>query len=400
MNVVSLCSGIGGLDLAVEALTGGTTIAFAEVNEDAANVFSRHWPGVPNLGDLTSFDWSTLDDIDILCGGYPCQPFSSAGKRKGTDDERFIWPSILDAIRILRPRYTFFENVSAHLSLGFDWVLSDLAAIGYDAEWGIVRASDVGACHRRARLFIFAWDATGDQGWEFHRESREIASNAASSNGGIKEHESVGAGDGSSEFGESDSQDRLLPTPMTINRTSERAKTGRETSGPSRGGPSYGLEDVVKLLPTPNASQFNYNEDPEQWLKRREILAAKHTNGNGAGLPLGIAVKLLPTPLSSMKGPSQAELDAGNPKSRLETVRNWGDYSESVVRWADVVGEDPPEPLDGQHLSPEFVRWMMGYAPGWIDGLTRSAQLRCLGNAVITRQAVHAFSGLIDRAAA
>lgn len=162
MRVGSLCTGYGGLDLAVDALLGTETVWLSEFDKNAAKVCEARFPGVPNLGDLTAVDWSTLEPVDVLTAGYPCQPFSHAGKRQGTDDVRHIWPHIRDALRVLRPRLAVFENVAGHLSLGFDTVLADLASIGFDVEWTVVRASDVGACHRRQRLFILATDAHGE----------------------------------------------------------------------------------------------------------------------------------------------------------------------------------------------------------------------------------------------
>ena len=111
----------------------------------------------PNLGNLKIIDWANVEPIDIITAGYPCQPFSHAGLRKGADDERHLWPYIKTAISILRPRFVILENVRGHFGLGFGDVLSDLANIGYNARWTLVRASDVGAPHRRERLFIVAY---------------------------------------------------------------------------------------------------------------------------------------------------------------------------------------------------------------------------------------------------
>src|SRR5690606_27324917 len=105
-------------------------------------------------------------------GGYPCQPFSVAGKRKGTSDARHLWPYIARALRVLRPRSAFFENVANHLRLGFADVLADLAALGFDAAWATVRASDVGAPHRRERLFVLAV-ATDPDRERVHRPATE-----------------------------------------------------------------------------------------------------------------------------------------------------------------------------------------------------------------------------------
>ncbi|MFJ1898494.1 DNA (cytosine-5-)-methyltransferase [Streptomyces sp. NPDC088115] len=155
-RIGSVCSGYRGLDMAVEAVFGGTTAWVSDIDPGANAVLAHHWPTVPNLGDLTAVDWSAVEPVDIFCGGYPCQPFSSAGKRKGTADERHIWPWIARALRVLRPQVAVFENVAGHLRLGFDVVLRDLAELGFDVEWDVVRASEVGAPHQRNRLFLLA----------------------------------------------------------------------------------------------------------------------------------------------------------------------------------------------------------------------------------------------------
>jgi DNA (cytosine-5)-methyltransferase 1 len=136
---------------------------YAEIEPAACRVLEAHHPGVPNLGDITQIDWDEVEPVDIITGGYPCQPFSQAGQRKGKNDERHLWPFVRDAIRTLRPSYAILENVAGHLSLGLGDVLADLAAIGWDAEWTIVRASDVGACHQRARLFILAYSSSAER---------------------------------------------------------------------------------------------------------------------------------------------------------------------------------------------------------------------------------------------
>ncbi|WMI33015.1 DNA methyltransferase [Gordonia Phage SchottB] len=154
MKVGSLFSGYGGLDLAVEHVFGARTVWHVEFEAAPSAVLAQRWPGVPNLGDVTRVDWSAVEPVDILTGGYPCQPFSAAGRRKGTTDERHLWPYVRTAIRVLRPCYAILENVAGHRSLGFDRVLGDLAEDGHDARWVSVRASDIGAPHRRERLFV------------------------------------------------------------------------------------------------------------------------------------------------------------------------------------------------------------------------------------------------------
>lgn len=163
MLVGSLFSGIGGIDLGLEQ--AGMKVAWqAEVDPYCCRVLAKHWPDVPNLGDVTQVDWSTVPAVDVLAGGYPCQPFSLAGARKGTNDPRHLWPYFADAIRVLRPRWVLLENVAGHLTLGFGDVLADLAAAGYDAEWQCIPAAAFGAPHKRDRLWVCAYPTQPEWG--------------------------------------------------------------------------------------------------------------------------------------------------------------------------------------------------------------------------------------------
>ena len=164
MKIGSLFSGYGGLDMGVQSVLGGEVAWHIEYDKAPSRILAHHWPDIPNYGDVTAVDFTSIEPVDVLTGGYPCQPFSIAGSRKGTNDERHLWPHVLRAIRDMAPRIVVLENVRGHLTLGFETVLTDLANLGWSAEWGIVRASDTGAPHQRARLFILAYpaDATGN----------------------------------------------------------------------------------------------------------------------------------------------------------------------------------------------------------------------------------------------
>lgn len=160
----SLCTGVGGLDLAVESVFNAKMAWYAETDRNACTVLVRHWPGVPNLGDLTAADWTSAERVDLICAGFPCQPFSVAGKQKGWKDDRAIWPNIADCIRVLRPGLVVLENVPGFIRLGLGRILSDLTELGFDAEWTTVCASDIGACHRRKRLFLVAYSRSSRYG--------------------------------------------------------------------------------------------------------------------------------------------------------------------------------------------------------------------------------------------
>ena len=152
----SLFTGIGGIDLGLESV-GMRPLWQSEIDPYCCRVLAKHWPDTPNLGDVTTIDWSTVERPDAICGGYPCQPFSLAGRRQGEADARHLWPHMARAIRELRPRYAILENVPGHRSLGFGDVLRDLAESGYDAEWDCIPALAVGAPHWRDRVFIVAY---------------------------------------------------------------------------------------------------------------------------------------------------------------------------------------------------------------------------------------------------
>lgn len=171
---------------------------------------------------------------------------------------------------------------------------------------------------------------------------------------------------------------------------------------------SVSLRESLDLLPTPAAGNFNDGEDVDGWLARREAIKAKGINGNGMGTPLAIAVKTLPTPTARLGTPRGAQADRyRNPERSndlddaaawAEREGRWGDYAAAIERWEAIMGREAPAPLDGKRLTAEFVEWMMGYPEDWTAGLSRTARLKCLGNAVVTRQALHALELLTARA--
>ena len=166
MPILELCAGYGGLGMAVEALTGDRVAFVAEVDEAACKILAYRFPHAPNIGDIATYDWTQLvGQVDIITAGFPCQDISNAGKREGIDGERSgIYVHVIEAVRVLRPRLVFLENVAAIRSRGLWQVVADLAAIGYDLRWTCLRASDesVGLAHHRDRWFAIAVPADAD----------------------------------------------------------------------------------------------------------------------------------------------------------------------------------------------------------------------------------------------
>ncbi len=342
MRCGSLFSGAGGLDLAVEQWTGATCAWTCEQDPHASIALATHGTA-PNLGDITAVDWTTVEPVDVICGGFPCQDISNAGKRAGITGARSgLWSFYADAVRHLRPRHVYVENVGALLVRGLGTVLGDLAEMGYNATWGCVRASDAGAPHRRERVFIVATDAD--------RVGRERVG---------------GARDGG--------------------------------TGPAyRGGAADG---GVKLPPTPTARDGKDVGDlssvPEKSLLPRVVW-------NQWGDP-----KLLPTPTvqqgrnaTSGRTNPDSEHHDGWTLNDVAYADRWGDYAPAIERWEHVLGRPAPAPVDEKgRLSPIFVEWMMGWPNGWVThldhlGVKRTAQLRLLGNGVVPQQALLAFDAL------
>ena len=162
-TLLSLCSGVGGLDLGCHMVFRCRTVCMVERDSFAASVCvarmeEQTLDPAPIWDDLKSFDgrpWRGR--VDLISAGYPCQPFSVAGKRRGSDDPRHLWPDVKRVIDEVRPRVIVLENVSGHVRKGLTEVLEDLAELGFDAEWGIYTASQAGAPHKRARVFVLAY---------------------------------------------------------------------------------------------------------------------------------------------------------------------------------------------------------------------------------------------------
>jgi DNA (cytosine-5)-methyltransferase 1 len=159
-NVLDLFSGIGGFSLGLER-AGFNTAAFCEIDGYCRRVLARHWPEIPTYQDIRQLSARRLHHdgippIDLICGGYPCQPFSIAGNQRGAEDPRHLWPEMSRLIREIWPRWVICENVAGHVECGLDAVLADLEDAGYTATPFVIPACAVGAPHRRDRVWIVA----------------------------------------------------------------------------------------------------------------------------------------------------------------------------------------------------------------------------------------------------
>ncbi|MFR9723568.1 DNA cytosine methyltransferase [Streptomyces sp. MS19] len=356
LRIGSVCTGYGGLDMAVAEVFGGRVVWVADPDPGASAILAHRFPGVPNLGDIRAVDWAGVEPVDVVIGGYPCQPFSLAGELKGTADERHLWPDIARALGVLRPRYAIFENVANHLRIGFDTVLCDLAGLGFDAEWGTLRASDVGAPHPRKRLFVLAAAAAADAPHKRHERGGAAWDGwAGSAHGRVVAADAGGAG--------------LAVGAVEPDRDEQPAV--------ERGGGE----------PAAHADGGGRRPDLDG-LRSREPDSGGGAVADPAGVRRG-------------EGRPEPTRVKGRPGTAGGRVSGWGRFAPAVAWWEAVTGRPAPGATDHRgRLNPRMVEWMMGLPDGWVTdvpGLTRTQQLRALGNGVVPQQAAHALNGLTTR---
>lgn len=390
-TIGSLFTGYGGLDMGVAmAVDPDARVAWtSDVEPGPCRLAEVRWPDTPDLGDITKIEWADVEPVDIICGGSPCQDLSLAGKRAGmaSGTRSGLWESMAAAVETIRPRLVVWENVLGALSarayspvesepgmLGTRTtgplvraagrVVGDLASLGYSTAWRIVRASDAGAPHQRARFFLIGYP--DGQPWDMRRPARH-----RKAAGGRPHRESAGPGLGT-----------LMPTP-----TASDHKAGRHQPGTG-----HSLTQAVQLLPTPQATY-----------------APRSSPGYGPNLHE--AVGLLPTPKAG-DGVMGLPRTSGRPPeksthlaTRLEYT-DYGTYAPAIARWEKVTGRQAPPPTTPSRrpggkpqLSARFVEWLMGVSEGHVTGedlgLTREQQLRLLGNGVVPQQAALAVGTLV-----
>ncbi|MET7303593.1 DNA cytosine methyltransferase [Embleya sp. NPDC005575] len=366
-RIGSLCTGSGALDTAVTDLIGGHLAWCADNDPHVQTLLAYRHPDTPNLGDITLTDWSEVPPVDAIVGGFPCQDISNAGPREGLDGARSrLWWTVHAAVRNLRPRIVYLENVSALRGRGLDIVIGSLAAIGYDAAWTCVRASDAGATHRRDRWFCVAVPA--DDPVPFARRDTGTPPRV---------HDSRGL--------------KLLPTPTSADGTGGPGVSAKRAGGMNLRTAVLTLPDPADcpMFPTPKASD-GPNGGPNQ------------RDGAGRYYLPGHVVNVLPDP----EGVPQPLAGGFSPEAWWHAV-DGTDYTPTIRRWETITGHTAPPPTlpsprGGRRLSPWFVEWMMGALPGLIcavPGIPRAQQLKIGGNGAVTLQAYMAYAALMDELA-
>ncbi|HET7070118.1 MAG TPA: DNA cytosine methyltransferase [Nocardioides sp.] len=348
IRYASLFSGVGGLDRAIDAM-GGEAVVQVEREPYCLDVLARRWPTVERVTDVRDYH-PAVGTLDMIVGGPPCQPVSQAGRRKGTDDDRWLWGEALRVVRESAARFAFFENPLGLRTLGLDGILAELSDMGYGGAWEVVAAADVGAPHLRKRLFILA--ERGRTGWEGPtrpKGNRRV----------------------------------LWPTPTAIERPNEgnvrllRARvldgtmTEDEAAGMLNGKSPFEAQGKVTAMrppafpfpvfPTPSASDNRDRGGIHMPAIQRRMAAGRQLN--------------LSMTVSNERG-------ALNP--------DWVEWLMGLpIGWTDVNADADGEPFAWES-EPAIPRVGLGIP-------NRRQRLTALGNAVVPQQAEFAFLRLVER---
>jgi len=346
---MSLFTGCGLLDLGLER-AGWLPVLFCEQDQHCQRILAQHWPDVPVVGDVRQVAADTDStgregrqhaagsvagcggsdepSVDLVVGGFPCQPVSYAGKRQAQSDDRWLWPEMARVIRAVRPRLVLVENVPGLATAGLGLVLGDLAEAGYDTEWLRVRASDVGAPHRRERLFIVAADSEGHE-----QRQPPIAYHGV----GIGVRPEPGR-NGKGALDDTDGD-------------GARGNAGTSYQGEGGGGHRSGINGVVV--------------DGETGSRIGQVDKQAPADTADDGLAR-----------TGRAWSGRAGLANGRPDVA------WGAYEPAIRRWETVMGLAPAPTDEKGRLAPGFVEWMMGAPDGWTEGVSRTQRLKMLGNGV------------------
>jgi DNA (cytosine-5)-methyltransferase 1 len=443
VKVGSLCAGYGGLEMALELLGVPVDLAwYAEIHPAASAVMAAHHPEVPNLGDLTQI--TNPPHVEMVTAGFPCQPLSSAGQRKGMADERWIIDDVCRVARESGAEWLILENVPGIVS--GHTVLSHCGHCGTDCtaehefiyeegegpgdnEDGAVKIraivwGDCSACGRSladgSRVDVRHWwfpavlralavNGFDDAEWGTlaasavgapHRRLRWfcVARNAAN------QRRERGGEHGTGGLDLRTQVARLAADTHRVGREGRHDRGGASELDPCQRGPvdHTGPGESVNLLPTPAANQPGGSADQHLDRKARMPDGANRTTVTD----LRMVLSLLPRP-TTQSGVTGNQSTAKSPGATRQgdnltdvAVKNtFGRYADAIARWEQVTGVPAPAPLDGDKLNPAFAEWMMGLPPGHVTDvpIARSKKLHVIGNGVVRQQGAAAIGELFGR---
>ena len=375
-TVLSLCAGYGGLDLGFHrAFPGAHTVCYVENEIPAAailahNIKKGQLDAAPIWSDLKTFDPRPFRGrVDAILGGYPCQPFSVAGQRRGTEDPRHLWPYIARIVDAIRPRICVFENVRGHVRLGLSEVLGELGRLGYRVRAGIFSAAEVGAPHRRERVFIMAYSSGGETWERIGAEFQETQSRGK-------------AGDSSPRAG---SPDRLEHTARLTEREQddETSTKSRQDAREMSGGRRSSRADSISERLQGYAGDGAGSHEPGRVAQGQDgpigagsVLDDSSGERSGRGRDQALARE------NDERQAAHEKLQAPGPCAGAGGVAWPARPGEPQHEWEE------PRTVD-RKLNPSWVAQLMGLPSDWVEveGLTREMKLRALGNGVVPQQA-------------
>jgi DNA (cytosine-5)-methyltransferase 1 len=359
MNHGSLFSGIGGFDLAAEWM-GWNNVFHCEWNPFGRKVLNHYWPNSISYEDITKTDFSIhRGNIDILTGGFPCQPYSMAGKRLGKDDERHLWPEMLRAIREISPRWVVGENVFGLVNwnggMVFDEVQADLEAQGYEVQPFVLPACAVNAPHRRDRVWFVAFKDTNKDGWrgEFRKEESNVREQRDACS---RDNERIPTDNGETWF------------------VAYRNGTGLQKEGAEQ--QAAGIEQYRELDETTpdansNGQQRIYGQHEKHTSEGREYALGNIKPGNGYGDVTDTKSKGSRRELQQRQGEGQF----GRQNSRNEHIPSWANFpTQSPICSGD---DGLPTQLDGI----TFPKW-------------RNESIKAYGNAIVPQVVYQIFKAI------
>lgn len=400
-RVLSLCSGYGGIEEGISRVLGELSVlAHVEIEAFAiTNLVNKMETGrlapVPIWTDLKTLPLEPFRGItDILTGGYPCQPFSAAGKRRGEDDPRHLWPWIRKAIGVIQPEFCFFENVEGHISLGLREVLTDLASLGYRVEnsrkeptWGVFSAREVGAPHQRKRVFILA-----------HRIGQ-----GQSQSCGVKLEERERPLDGGKELADDDRGRQLFDESGAASEPYRDGEKDRvlsadgelgDTQGRKEGGMSESISDESRMPPRGSGTRWpsRPGEDQYEWEESRVLADSGGARSGDNSEQIG----------SETRAKNVRQRDGGERPIRTDSASTDTERSVADAQNTDGrIGEEEQQSCAGvggcrfTDGDQRETKSQLGRAP---DGnQDRVDRLRLLGNGVVPAVAEKAFRILLER---
>jgi DNA (cytosine-5)-methyltransferase 1 len=361
LKILDLFSGLGGFSLGLERTGKFKTVAFCEIDKYCTLLLQKHWKGIKIYEDVRKinkeqFDTDGIEYPDIITGGFPCQPFSVAGKQKGTGDDRHLWPEMFRIIKTFKPKFVIGENVKGLINIQdgvvFETVCTDLESEGYEVQAFNIPAAGVGAPHRRERIWILATNVAnsisdnereqvtrGDE--EEKRIQEEHRENDSSSRFSLAEQV---------QYGTATTDMKLWPTPTQDSATERKKKY-------SQGGKPLTLavqEEELRMWPTPRACDLEGGI-----VKNVELRNGSFSRVNKKGVRFGVKLKDAVHKIEQMWPTPRAALGMSFKLTQGMANLRHKKYLETEVAYV--------EKAPGGTLNPMWVEWLMGYPAGYTD---------------------------------